>query len=72
MAREREFESVFLVLAALFIASLVVCNLIVQKFFLWEPFGIEDYFFLLIVLFHILGTIAISPRLLVGGGSGVE
>jgi len=45
-AREREFEFVFLVLAGLFIAALVVCNLIVQKFFLWEPFGIEDYFYL--------------------------
>lgn len=44
--RDREFESVFLALAALFVASLVVCNLIVQKFFLWEPFGIEDYFYL--------------------------
>ena len=44
--REREFEFVFLILAGLFIASLVVCNLIVQKFFLWEPFGIEDYFYL--------------------------
>lgn len=44
--REREFEYVFLVLAGLFIASLVVCNLIVQKFFLWEPFGIREYFYL--------------------------
>lgn len=44
--REREFEFVFLVLAGLFIAALVVCNLIVQKFFLWEPFGIEEYFYL--------------------------
>ena len=45
-AREREFEFVFLILAGLFVAALVVCNLIVQKFFLWEPFGIEDYFYL--------------------------
>ena len=45
-AREREFEVVFLVLAAVFIASLVTCNLIVQKFFLWEPFGIEKWFYL--------------------------
>ena len=44
--REREYEYVFLVLAGLFIASLVVCNLIVQKFFLWEPFGIREYFYL--------------------------
>jgi len=45
-AREREYEYAFLVLAGLFIASLVVCNLIVQKFFLWEPFGIREFFFL--------------------------
>jgi uncharacterized integral membrane protein (TIGR00697 family) len=44
--REREFENAFLVLAGLFIAALVVCNLIVQKFFLWEPFGIREYFYL--------------------------
>jgi uncharacterized integral membrane protein (TIGR00697 family) len=45
-AREREYEYAFLVLAGVFIASLVVCNLIVQKFFLWEPFGIREYFYL--------------------------
>lgn len=44
--REREFEYVFVVLAAIFIASLVTCNLIVQKFFLWEPFGLRNYFYL--------------------------
>lgn len=44
--RRREYEFAFLVLAALFLASLVVCNLIVQKFFLWEPFGIRQYFYL--------------------------
>lgn len=30
---------VYLVLAAIFIASLVSCNLIFQKFFYWNPFG---------------------------------
>ena len=45
-AREREYEYAFLVLAGVFVASLVVCNLIVQKFFLWEPFGIREYFYL--------------------------
>lgn len=30
---------IYLVLAALFICSLVVSNLIFQKFFYWEPFG---------------------------------
>jgi len=40
------YETGFLYLSALFIASLVVCNLIVQKFFLWEPFGIRNWFYL--------------------------
>ena len=44
--RDREYEYAFLILAGVFIASLVVCNLIVQKFFLWEPFGIREYFYL--------------------------
>ena len=30
---------IYLILAALFIASLVASNLIFQKFFYWEPFG---------------------------------
>lgn len=30
---------VYLILAAIFIASLVSCNLIFQKFFYWNPFG---------------------------------
>ena len=30
---------VYLFLAALFITSLVVSNLIFQKFFVWQPFG---------------------------------
>jgi uncharacterized integral membrane protein (TIGR00697 family) len=34
-------EIIFLILAALFIASLVTSNLIFQKFFYWYPFGIE-------------------------------
>jgi len=33
-------------LGAIFIASLVVCNLIVQKFFVWEPFGTRNFFYL--------------------------
>jgi queuosine precursor transporter len=45
-SRTREYEFAFLVLAAVFLASLVVCNLIVQKFFLWEPFGLREYFYL--------------------------
>lgn len=44
--RDREYEYAFVILAAIFIAALVVCNLIVQKFFLWEPFGIRQFFYL--------------------------
>lgn len=32
-------NDIYLILAALFIASLVASNLIFQKFFYWEPFG---------------------------------
>ncbi|QMU63425.1 MAG: queuosine precursor transporter [Flavobacteriaceae bacterium] len=32
-------QFIYLILAALFIASLVASNLIFQKFFYWEPFG---------------------------------
>ncbi|MCI5066052.1 queuosine precursor transporter [bacterium] len=35
----RERDLLFLMLAAIFIASLVSCNLIFQKFFFWDPFG---------------------------------
>lgn len=37
--KEKLATSIFLVLATLFITSLVVSNLIFQKFFYWEPFG---------------------------------
>ncbi len=36
-------DSLYLILAALFIASLVVSNLIFQKFFYWEPFGLYRF-----------------------------
>lgn len=36
-------DSIFLILAALFIASLVASNLIFQKFFYWEPFGLYRF-----------------------------
>jgi len=36
-------ESFYLILAALFIASLVASNLIFQKFFYWVPFGIYRF-----------------------------
>tara|TARA_R110002073_G_scaffold40547_5_gene115344 strand:- start:497890 stop:498582 length:693 start_codon:yes stop_codon:yes gene_type:complete len=35
-----EAQKIYLVLAALFITSLVVSNLIFQKFFYWNPFGL--------------------------------
>ena len=33
----------YLILAGIFIASLVSCNLIFQKFFSWTPFGIYTF-----------------------------
>ena len=36
-------DTIYLILAALFIASLVASNLIFQKFFYWEPFGIYRF-----------------------------
>lgn len=33
----------FLMLAGVFIASLVACNLIFQKFFTWSPFGLYSF-----------------------------
>tara|TARA_B110000444_G_C18839220_1_gene597860 strand:- start:1311 stop:1994 length:684 start_codon:yes stop_codon:yes gene_type:complete len=33
----------FLILAGIFIASLISCNLIFQKFFTWTPFGIYTF-----------------------------
>ena len=36
-------HKIYLILAALFIASLVTSNLIFQKFFYWYPFDIEIY-----------------------------
>ncbi|MGY5354687.1 queuosine precursor transporter [Wenyingzhuangia sp. IMCC45467] len=37
--KEKLASSIYLILATLFITSLVVSNLIFQKFFYWEPFG---------------------------------
>lgn len=36
-------ERFYLVLAACFIAALVACNLIFQKFFTWSPFGLYTF-----------------------------
>jgi len=43
-ANEKQLsEIIYLILAALFIASLVASNLIFQKFFYWEPFGVYRF-----------------------------
>jgi queuosine precursor transporter len=39
----RFHEQLYLVLAAIFIASLVASNLIFQKFFTWSPFGLYTF-----------------------------
>ena len=36
-------DNIYLILAGLFIASLVASNLIFQKFFYWEPFGLYRF-----------------------------
>ncbi|MBD99801.1 MAG: hypothetical protein CMO34_08185, partial [Verrucomicrobia bacterium] len=41
--KRRQAERLYLILAALFIASLVAGNLIFQKFFYWNFFGIHTF-----------------------------
>jgi len=42
--RQREqAEVLYLILAGLFITSLVTSNLIFQKFFIWNPFGLYEF-----------------------------
>lgn len=41
--KQKEAESLYLILAGIFIASLVSCNLIFQKFFTWSPFGLYTF-----------------------------
>ena len=36
-------DRLYLILAGIFIASLVSCNLVFQKFFTWTPFGIYTF-----------------------------
>jgi uncharacterized integral membrane protein (TIGR00697 family) len=38
-----EAQKLYLILAGLFIAALVSCNLIFQKFFSWSPFGLYTF-----------------------------
>lgn len=40
--KRRSAENLYLILASLFIAALVTCNLIFQKFFSWHPFGLFE------------------------------
>jgi len=41
--KRRDAELLYLILAALFITSLVTSNLIFQKFFHWNPFGLFNF-----------------------------
>ncbi|MCB0340394.1 MAG: queuosine precursor transporter, partial [Bdellovibrionales bacterium] len=36
-------EGLYILLAAIFISALVACNLIFQKFFFWNPFGLYRF-----------------------------
>lgn len=42
-AKKKQAETLYLILASLFITSLVTSNLIFQKFFYWNPFGIFEF-----------------------------
>lgn len=41
--QHRKAHRLYLYLSAIFIASLVACNLIFQKFFVWQPFTWADF-----------------------------
>jgi len=41
--KKRQAEILFLVLTALFVAALITANLIFQKFFRWNPFGLWEF-----------------------------
>jgi hypothetical protein len=41
--KQRQADLLYLILSGVFIASLVSCNLIFQKFFTWSPFGIYTF-----------------------------
>ncbi len=41
--KRKQAETLYLILAALFITSLVTSNLIFQKFFHWNPFGLFEF-----------------------------
>jgi uncharacterized integral membrane protein (TIGR00697 family) len=41
--KRKQAETLYLILASLFITSLVTSNLIFQKFFHWNPFGLFEF-----------------------------
>ncbi|MEE4258557.1 MAG: queuosine precursor transporter [Bacteroidales bacterium] len=41
--KKKQAETLYLILASLFITSLVTSNLIFQKFFHWNPFGLFEF-----------------------------
>ncbi|MCF8275855.1 MAG: queuosine precursor transporter [Flavobacteriales bacterium] len=41
--KQKQADLIYLILAGIFIASLVSCNLIFQKFFTWNPFGLYTF-----------------------------
>ncbi len=41
--KAKQSETIYLILAGLFITSLVTSNLIFQKFFRWNPFGLYEF-----------------------------
>jgi len=41
--KQKQAETTYLILASLFITSLVTSNLIFQKFFHWNPFGLYEF-----------------------------
>jgi len=43
LTRKKQAETIYLILASLFITSLVTSNLIFQKFFSWNPFGLFEF-----------------------------
>lgn len=42
-SKQKQADNLYLILAGIFIASLVSCNLIFQKFFTWSPFGLYTF-----------------------------
>jgi uncharacterized integral membrane protein (TIGR00697 family) len=43
LTKKKQAETIYLILASLFITSLVTSNLIFQKFFHWNPFGLFEF-----------------------------